>query len=184
MTEHTEVSKLTYHLTIEEAHKQLNLDDDFYDDDTLISQLIEDATQEIENYIESDIAETSNVLNIYEFYGSEITIKRSPFLSLTSISYLDSNGDSQSITVADCTIRKSEQKIFIILPSSVSTETLTVTYKSGYSDRDKVPSSLLRFVLRRVADLYDIERGSHIIGTSKSDENFWNSLAYHKKIYF
>jgi len=181
---HTEVSKIKYHLTIEEVHKQLNLEDDFYDDDTLLSQLIEDATQEIENYIESDISETSNTLDIYDFCGEEIIIKRSPYLSLTSISYLDSDDQSQDVTVANCTVRLSDQKISITLPSSITTDKLTVVYKTGYSDRAKVPSTLLRFILRRVADLYDVERGSYIQGTHKNDANFWNALAFHKKIYF
>jgi hypothetical protein len=177
-------AKTAYHVELEEAKKQLNVDDEFYDDDLLISQLIEDATQEVENYIESDIAKTLNTLEIFDFYGSEIEILQSPLISVDTISYLDSNGDSQSVTVADCTIQKSNQKIYIELDQTYDTDKLTIVFQTGFSDQETCPSALKRFILRRVADLYDVERGSKIAGAYRDDSNFWISLNAYKRVYF
>jgi hypothetical protein len=177
-------TKDAYHVELEEAKQQLNLDDEFYDDDLYVTQLIEDATQEIENYIESDIAKTTNTYEFYEFSSNCLIIKRSPLISVDSISYLDSNGDSQTITVADCKIQRSNQKIYIELDSSYTTDKLTVVFKSGFLDKETCPSALKRFVLRRVSDLYDVERGSKISGVIRNDDTFWSALNAYKRVYF
>jgi uncharacterized phiE125 gp8 family phage protein len=182
--EYIESTKTVYHVELEEAKQQLNLDDEFYDDDLLVSQLIEDATQEVENYIESHIAKTSNTLEVYDFLGNTVCIKKSPLISIDTISYLDSNGNSQSITVADCTIRKSNQKIEIELDNSYDTDKLTVVFQTGFTNQETCPSALKRFILRRVADLYDVERGSKISGAYKDDSGFWNALNAYKRVYF
>lgn len=177
-------TKVLYHIDFIEAKKHLNIEDDFHDDDTYINQLIEDATQEAENYIESDIAKTTNVLKVYDFYDDNIVVDEMPLISIDTISYLDSSGTPVSVTVGDCTIKKGAQKFTIVFPDFIDTDELTINFTSGYVARANCPLPILRAIKMRIADLYDVQRGSLISSAFKESGGFERALNPYKKMLF
>lgn len=184
MLQNTIKTKVTYHILLADAKTHLNIEDDFTDDDSYITQLIKDSTQEAENYVDSDIAKTTNVFEYYDFYGSQVTLDGVPTISVESITYLDSAGDSQTVTLADCTIKKGVQVTEIVFPDAdyIDTDKLTVNYTSGYEDSTTVPASIHRAILMKIGDFYDVQRGSMVSGAFKDSGAFERALNSFKKI--
>ena len=181
----TAQTKTTYPVSLSEAKKHLNIETDFTDDDSYITQLIKEATSNAENYIDGDIALTSNVYTEYDFGGSVVTINVAPFIAIrdTGFSYLDDNNDSVVLNVNDLAvarIQKGIQKFKIILESVISTEELTVTFTSGYA-ANNAPEALKRAVLLQIGDWFDVERGSLVSKSFNNTDAFYRTLNFYKK---
>jgi len=176
-------TKTTYHISLSEAKKHLNIESDFTDDDAYITQLIKEATSNAENYIDGDIALTSNVYTEYDFGGSVITITVSPLISVSAISYLDDNDSPVAIDPDDldvARVQKGLQKFKIILESVISTNELTVTFTSGYA-ANGAPEALKRAVLLQIGDWFDVERGSLVSKSFNNTDAFYRTLNFYKK---
>ena len=178
-------TKTTYHVTLSEAKKHLNIETSFTDDDDYITQLIKEATSNAENYIDGDIALTSNVYTLYDFGGSVITIDSSPLISVSAISYLDDDGNAQAIDPDDtdvARIQKGWQKFIIRLESAISTtDELTVTFTSGYTTASDCPEALKRAVLLQIGDWFDVQRGSLTSKAFNDSDAFYRTLNFYKK---
>ena len=183
MTELTFKTKVTYHILLSDAKAQLNIEKDFKDDDDVITQMVKDATSDAENYMEHDVAKTTNVYEASDFYSNVITLLDTPFISLESISYLDAAGDSQSITVADCTIKKALQKTLIVLPDEgiLDTDLLTVNFTTGHLTASTVKPNVHRAIMMRMSDYYDVNRGSMVSGAFKDSGAFERALQFEVK---
>lgn len=179
----TAQTKTTYHVSLSEAKKHLNIESDFTDDDSYITQLIKEATSNAENYIDGDIALTSNVYTEYDFGGSVITITVAPLIAVSAISYLDDNNDAVAIDPDDkdvARVQKGLQKFKIILESVITTEELTVTFTSGYA-ANGAPEALKRAVLLQIGDWFDVERGSLVSKSFNNTDAFYRTLNFYKK---
>lgn len=68
---------------------------DYDDDDVLIASLLTAARQSVENYLDRALITQTWDLHMDTF--RDIQIPRSPLQSVTSISYVDDNGDTQTV---------------------------------------------------------------------------------------
>ena len=176
-------TKTTYHVTLAEAKKHLNIETGFTDDDDYITQLIKESTSNAENYIDGDIALTSNVYTTYDFGGTLIQIDTAPLIAVSAISYLDDDNNAVAIDPDDLDvvrIQKGIQKFNIILEEVISTDELTITFTSGY-DSGKCPEAIKRAVLLQIADWFDVQRGSLISKAFNDSEAFYRALNFYKK---
>lgn len=175
-------TKVTYHTTIAEVKSQLNMEQDYVADDTYLTQLVKRATSLAENYLDADIAKTTIVYEHFDFAGIEVLIHDTPFISLQSVVYLDSDGAEQTVTLADIEIKKSIQKTSLILPDSLDTDLLTASYTTGYLLATDVPIEIQDAILLKSSDLYDVQRGSFISKAFVDSGAFQKGLDFHKKI--
>lgn len=148
-------TKSTYPVTKEEAKKHLRLDDDFTDDDEYVNLLVETATQVAEDYIEKDIAKTSNILKLKDFYGGTIELNEGNLLTIDSIEDADGN------TYSNYIVYVYDSYVIVELEGYVSTTELTVEYTTGY-EKGTCPMPIRKAILIKVGDLYDIDRSSYV----------------------
>ena len=182
MISNTVKTKTTYHVTVADAKIHLNINSGFTADDNYITDLIKRATTEAENYLDRDIAATSAVLEIYDFDGTGVILHDVPFRALTTITYLDSADAEQSVTTADVEIRKWSMKTGLVLPDSLDTDLLTVTYTSGHAAASTVPHNWRSAILQKISDLYDVNRGSMISKAFVDSKAFERALEYDRKV--
>ena len=178
-------TKTTYPVSLSEAKKHLNIESDFTDDDSYITQLIKEATSNAENYIDGDIALTSSVYTVYDFGGSVVTVGVAPFISIEDdgFSYLDDDNNAVVLNVnnkAIARIQKGLQKFKIILESVISTEELTITFASGYA-ANGAPEAIKRAILLQIGDWFDVERGSLVSKSFNNTDAFYRTLNFYKK---
>lgn len=170
-------TKSVYPVLKEEAKKHLRLDDDFTDDDEYVNLLIGTATQVAEDYIEKDIAKTSNTLKLKDFYGSTIELNEGNFLSVTSI------GDAEGNSYANYVVYVYDSYVVIKLESNISTTELTVEFETGY-EKGTCPMPIRKAILVKVGDLYDIDRSSYVSTSIRNTGVFEALLNKYKAIRF
>lgn len=170
-------TKTFYPISLPIAKRHLRVDEDWYDDDDYIQNLIYAATEKAEQYIGKDIALTTNVMEYYDFVGDDITIDEGNFIQVDSIVT-----DSSTLVTVNQT-RKYYNSVFIDLIGSVDSDPLTITYQTGYNE-DKCPSVIKQAILIKLADLYDIDRSNYTLGTFKEGQAFERLLDSYKLIQF
>lgn len=166
-------SKSDYFITLAEAKVSLRVDEDFIDEDNFISQLIEAATGFAENYINKDIASTTNTTTLLEFSGTVINIHEGNYRSITSVT----GSDSGLINSSAYTIEYFDSYFTITLDSSISDETMIIVFETGYV-LSTYPAQIKRAVQIKITDLYDTERGSYHLMTVKKEGVFETLLDF------
>lgn len=142
------------------------------EDDSLLQSLILEATQFLENRFRCAVMEQTwqqvqdGFFDPRYWIGNAIQIARPPFGSVSSITYLDTNGDSQ--TLAASQYRVVAQGIYarIVQAKNVTWPTtrevigdVTITHTCGYSSQSAVPYSVRQAVKDYVDSKYN-HRGS------------------------
>ena len=125
------------------------------EDDSLLQSLILEATQFLENRFRCAIMTQTwqqvqdGFFDARYWIGNAIQIARPPFVAVSSITYLDQNGDSQ--TLAASQYRVVAQGIYarIVQAKNVTWPTtrevigdVTITHTCGYSSQAAVPYSI------------------------------------------
>ncbi len=144
------------------------------DDDSLLQSLIYEAAQFLENRFRCAIMSQTwqqiqdGFFDDRYWIGGAIQIGRPPFGAVSSITYLDSDGDSQ--TLAASQYRVATQGIYArIEPAKNVTwpttrevvNDVTITHTCGYSSQSAVPYSVQQAVKDYVDNKYN-HRGSGI----------------------
>lgn len=161
-------------LSLMKSH--LNVDTDFNDDDELILAQMEESFGLAEDYTGIDIADTLNELKYIDFDSDCLVVDEAPFQSIESISYIDSDSNTVTLTSDDYKIKVERIRFTIMLNSSLSTSELTVKFKTGYCETT-LPRSIKAALFIKTNDLYDMERTSHTVGVNfRSTEAFERSL--------
>jgi hypothetical protein len=148
-------TKTTFPVSLADARKHLRLDDDFTDDDEEINLLIEVATQLAEDYLNKDIALTTNTLKLYDFLSDTIEVNESNLIEVVSVK--DEYGNSYTwdkFYVWDSHFE-------IELDSTPSGDPLTVVFTTGF-ESGKCPKPIIQAIKVKIWDLYDIGRSSHL----------------------
>lgn len=151
-------------LTTAEAKAFLRVDSS--DEDTLIDALIAGATQHAQNYLEQAFV-TQTVTEKFDELGSVLRLSVHPVISITSIQYIDENGDTQTLA-ADQYNADTYAKRAVIEPAyGVSWPTVrpqrnavTVVYQAGYGSADNVPEDIKLAIRQIVADAFDNRQDS------------------------
>lgn len=150
-------------ITLAEARLHMRIQTDYTAEDSLIEDaLIPAARQYCETVTGRQFITATWVMKMDEF-PLVIWLPRPPAITVTSITYLDTAGDSQTVTAANYTLDTYALKGRIteaygeVWPSTQSVaNAVTVTYTAGYgAAATAVPETLKAAVLMVVADLYE-----------------------------
>ena len=162
-------------VTLFEAKNQLNVEDDYVDDDQLILRLIDDATALTLDFCGKDIALTENTLEYIDFTGSSYTVCEAPYKGELVITSTIDDVDTELVEGADYKVRTMLTKFVVIFTESVSCDKLTLTFNTGYT-KDDIPGAIRAAILVKVNDLYDLERTSYTVGVNYRDTGAFERL--------
>lgn len=155
-------------VTLDEARAHLVVD--IAEDDTLIGSLITAARQMAESF--TGRAFVSRTLQLYfdHFPANEnIYLPFPPVVSVTSVTYTDTNGDSQTFSASlyDTDLKGQPGRVQVkdLWPSTDHVpNAVCVEYVAGYGSATDVPQAVKQAMLLIIGDLYE-HRESIIIGT-------------------
>ena len=150
-------------VSLQELKDQLRIDHD--DQDRLLFSKIQAATFEIEAFLECAIIQNSFTLRLPRFPSTtlddddSLPISNPPLASVTSINYLDENGDSQLLDSANYRISSAGLYPTIIPTSGNSwpstfevNDAVTIEYVAGWaSTRSEVPFGIREAILLRAS---------------------------------
>ena len=164
-------------VTVAEAREYLRIDDKDTEE-ILLYRLIKAATQQAEEFTNRAFVTQTWDLKLDGWWRGALLVPKAPLQSVTSITYLDENGDSQtwasSNYIVDSPNGNSAVKGRIGYADDVTVPTLddvinpvTVRFVAGYGDAGDVPENVKFGILMFVADLYE-NRQSSVVGTIAS----------------
>lgn len=162
----TSVAAVSAPVTIAECKEQMGLDYDYHDH--LIKVAIMAATRMIEAETNNDICERTRVWKFQALRGPEIRMPVAPVQSITSIQYVDTAGDTQTLATSVWELdtgatpplirRKFDQDWPTVRGGATD---VTVTFVTGYSgtaaspvDLTGIPDALRQAIQMVVASLY------------------------------
>ena len=162
-------------VSVSEAKTHLRVETS--DDDTYIGSLISAARQLVELQTRRTLITQSFELTLDRFPQGAIRIPRSPVQSITSIVYLDENGDEQ--TLDSSLYRLNETTIVASVapeygeswPSTLATtKSVTLTFVAGYGDAaDDVPEPIKHAIKLMIGTYYDPVRQTVVMGDAPSE---------------
>jgi uncharacterized phiE125 gp8 family phage protein len=120
-------------------------------EDTLIAQYIASAQAWIERYTGLLLVEDT-VVDTFTAFGDYLELSRGPFVELTSIAYVDTAGDDQTVSAA----RVRDGRIYAPdggWPTIGDYTTITATYVAGF-DAYTLPEELVQAQLLLIAHWY------------------------------
>lgn len=160
---------------LDEVKANLNLLTDFTDDDELIDGMIDAAVDYVENYIRRALL-TQTITASYDSFPLCIELERPLLQSVTSISYIDGNGDSQVLSSANYTVDTVSTPSRIVPAYGLSwpstrniINAITVVYIAGYASANDVPKQIKQAIKILIGDWYK-DRESYIVGVSSVSE--------------
>lgn len=192
-----------------EAKGHLKIDADMTEDDWLISMLIKTARRFAEKYTSRSLITQGwqIVLDAFPGYrsptyfqlpgsaiqleGSTIVIRNGPVTSITSVSYVDMDGNWQTMPQTDYLfdpsglvqrVSPAYGKTWPISRSQIAS--VKINYQSGFgATPDKVPDSFRQWMLLRLNTLYENREEVAILGRGKVDPlPFVDSLLDFEKV--
>ncbi len=151
-------------ITVEEAAEFMRAD--FSEDETpMIETIITASRQWCEEYLRRAIGIQTLELTLAGF-PNKISL-RPPFIAITSVKYLDVNGDLQTMDAADYLLSASAEPASMIpssgnWPSTLSgvDDSVKVRFTTGYQDggspfvTEQLPKTIRTAMLMQIADLY------------------------------
>ena len=172
-------------VTLQEAKDHLRVDTT--DDDALIRALITAAREYAERRQRRTLLTTTKTVK-YDSFPDVIRPPEPPLASVTSIAYVDEDGDSQTLSAALYDV-DTDTEPGRITPAYGETwpatrgqiDAVTLTYVAGYGDAESVPELTKAGIKLILADLYE-NRESYVTGTivSKVPSNADYLLAMNK----
>jgi len=158
-------------VTLAEAKSHLRVDGT--DDDTLITELIKGARQLVEgNTGRSLITQTWRLtLDRFPRNDEAIRLERPPLVSVESVTYVDTNGATQTMATSDYIVDTSHVQGEVALAydktwpdARAQQNAVLVNYTAGYGAASAVPEALKAAIKLRLGDLYE-NREASVIGT-------------------
>jgi len=152
-------------ITVQEAKDQLRLETDL--DDDLLRAYIKTAREWVEGQTKRALAEVTYDYAIdYEwpvYCGVErITLPVNPVSSVTSITYIDNNGASQTLAANQYIVNARKHTSYIAPAYDVEWPDvraipgcITVRFVAGAADADDIPSPLKQAIRLMVAEFYE-----------------------------
>lgn len=146
-------------VTLDEA--KLHLRVDVKDDDAYITALIEAARLWVESYTKRQLVTATYALTL-DAFPTKIILPRPNALTVSSITYTDTDGDSQTLASSQYTLTIDGVFGCIVEAYNVSwpstrdiPNAVTVTYTAGYGAASAVPESAKVAVKMLLSDLYE-----------------------------
>lgn len=155
---------VTKPVTLSEAKLHLKMDD-IDADDTLIEALIAAATEHAQNYTNRIFINTE-IVQVYDAFPISNEVLRlavTPLVSVASVTYLDTNGDSQTWTASDYVVDsytepcEISEKNGATYPDTVAQRNaVTVTYTAGFgATAANVPQPIKQAILLLIGHFYN-----------------------------
>lgn len=148
-------------------------------DDTLIGTLITSARMWVENYLNRSLITQTWVQRIDYGFPCHIWLRRVPAIAITSIAYLDTAGDSQTLSSSVYSLDQYREPHALVYLAYGQTwpatqyvrQAVTVTYTAGYgANSTDVPQAIITAIKQLILHWYD-NRNPVVTGTvSKSME--------------
>lgn len=131
------------------------------DSDRLLSDMEKDAVDYIEKFTSRFLLPTTVDLNL-DYFPCAIELRRPPIQSVTSITYLDTNGDSQTFSSSKYVV-DTDREPGLITPAygeswpatRCQIEAVTVRFVCGYTNADAVPHGIKTAIKWHVAGNYN-----------------------------
>lgn len=170
--------KTIYPVSLSEVKTHLRIDASTTDDDTyLTNAIIKSATKYCENFIDKDIALTSNTLTFEDFYGSYIRVDEG---NLVSLDYIITDS---STLITDYELYTYDDHFEVEFESTVDCEPLVLKFKTGYDPSIyECPEEIQQAIFIKCADLFDMERSSYSFSNSKKVDIAERILMNYKSI--
>lgn len=164
-------------VTTDEAKAHARID--YSDDDTLIDRLIKTARQHVERKLDRALLYQTFDYKLHCF-PAVIVLPRPPLESVTSITYIDTNGTEQTLDSSKYRVVDNGEWPSIIEPEYSETwpstrdvlAAVTVQFQAGYADggaspvaRDDIPEPIREAILLTVTHWYE-HREASIPGVS------------------
>ena len=153
-------------ISLEQARKQCELDQDDATHDDQLSMLIDTATDQFEN--DCDICLLTQTQRVYlEDFIDEIYLPKRPIQSITSIKYYDQSDALQTLASTVYSLNSPERSVelkFNQVWPSVATErwdAVEVTYVCGYASASLVPAAAKHALLLLVGYYFGQNRGDN-----------------------
>jgi uncharacterized phiE125 gp8 family phage protein len=144
-----------------------NLGIEEHDDDAEIASRIEAVRDAAQGVLWSALLTQTLTLKIDRGFPSCIVLPRAPLQSVTSVAYVDQNGDSQTLAADQYTVDSSSRPGRIVPAYNVTwpvtryvIQAVTVVFVAGYgSTRSTVPAEVRRALIATASNM-DCECGS------------------------
>jgi uncharacterized phiE125 gp8 family phage protein len=153
-------------VTLAEAKAALEIASSTTDHDALLERLIEEARETVEHDTGIVGCTRTFVEKFDNWPDCWIELRRRPVTSVTSITYVDTAGTTQTWTATEYVLDTYRVTPAIRLAYSKTWPTLRgdesgiiVTYVAGYATRATVPQSFRQACLLRVASMFDDRTG-------------------------
>lgn len=149
-------------ISLSEAKGQCRVESSFTDDDAMIMTYIQSATSYVERLCNSNLM-TATWDMYLDCWEREISIKKHPVQSITSVKYFDSNGDEQTLSSSLYSVDVVSDYARILFNNSMSFPSLenyklnaiTIRFVAGFASSTEVPYEVKNFLLAYVRQMYD-----------------------------
>lgn len=164
-------SVATEPVSLETARLHLRLDTEgsppSHPDDALVEALITVSREAVENFTELTLAVNDFQMKMDVFPTAEINLGTWPVNNITSITYTDANGATQTISSADYALDTFSKPAQITLAYGKTwpmvrnqPNAVTVTFEAGYTGdtspvSNELPKALKQAMLLTITDLYE-----------------------------
>ena len=158
-------------ISLQEAKEHLNLE--HTGDDDLVETIVADVTARYDGItgIMGRALRTQTVVLYLDAWPSEIMLPLPPFQSITSVTYTDSDGNSQTLAADQYRTTMRNGVTYIIPAYNVTwptvrgdTDCIQITWVCGYGSK-AVPGPIKRAMLLEVGDAYE-HRETVVVGTT------------------
>lgn len=143
-------------VTLSEAKAHLRVSNTL--DDTLITSLIKAARQWVEGYTMRPLMTQIIEVNFDTIDSLEILINKAPIQSITSVSYINTSGQTVSISNSEYTLDLKSPVCRILLnempPIKKTLNAFTVTFQAGYTSANFVPNTYKQAILLLLTHFY------------------------------
>lgn len=178
-------------ITLSEAKNYLKVEDSYTDDDTLITAIITSVRQYIETYlttalITQTIEEKWDYIDVRSYQMRQnFNLGVYPVQSVTSITYIDTNGDSQTWSASEYVVDTHRQVARIGIKNGYTWPSIqdeinvfTVTYIAGYGDAGSdVPGNILQAMRYLIAAYYE-NRTDHLATLPTASRVILDNIKY------
>jgi len=153
-------------------------------EDTLIDTYIAAATRLFETYIGRQLVTATWRMKMEAFPAWTILVPRPPFASVTSLAYVDTAGDAQTLTLTTDYVIDTDAEPGTIEPAfdqswpttRTQTGAVTITYVAGYGAAASVPD-LFKTAIKELVVHWFEQRNLFLTGTiGKKIELMWDSI--------
>lgn len=152
-------------LSLTEVKQHLRLTS--VDEDALLLLYLQAAVDEVERSTRRQLLTATWQLSLDDFTCEMFTLPRAPLQSVSSVSYLDTDGDAQTLATTVYGVDTISEPGRVYLKTDQSwpavydqVNAVTITYLAGWTTPGQVPASLKQLILLLVGHMYEHREAS------------------------